>query len=155
MSPNTEQIAVQTAFKKSRAFKGPKANLIRDDYDFQYGENNTLKVVKVGETDIVKEINSHAGEVGLVNVIKNAALHGTPLTAFAKTDDGVPVAVDENITMAELMEQSKANAEKYKSIADSLGVTVAQLQEAVKNGTLDQLINKPKDEEVKEDGANS
>lgn len=154
MSPKIGEKVVKTVYKNSRAVKAPDIKIVREDYDFQFGENNVLEVIKVGETDVFKEVQSHRDEVGLFNVIKNAALHGTPFSAFAKTEDGVPVAVDDNITMAELMEQSKANAEKYKSIADSLGITVAQLQEAVKNGTLEQLVNKPK-EEVKDDGSNS
>lgn len=114
---------------------------IKEDFELQYNKDHVVEKVKVGETDIQKEIESHVDEVGLVNVMKMAIAHGeNPYLKFNKTEDGVPVAVDENVTLDELLELSKKNEEKYGNIAKELGVSPDELVKAINSGKLQDLI---------------
>lgn len=114
---------------------------IKEDFELQYNKDHVVEKVKVGETDIQKEIESHVDEVGLVNVMKMAIAHGeNPYLKFNKTEDGVPVAVDENVTLDELLELSKKNEEKYGNIAKELGVSPDELVKAINSGKLQELI---------------
>lgn len=131
-----------------------KEVIIEEDFELQYNEQHIVEEVKVGETDLVKEVNSHINEVGLSNVIKNAIAHGEdPMTKFGKVEAGVPVALDINTTMDELLEQCNKNKEKYAEIAKNLGVSVEELQAAVASGSLDAIINKSVEEANQEGGA--
>lgn len=132
--------------------KGKEVQIvIREDYELQYNKDHIVEKVKVGETDIVKEVESHIGEAGLLNAIKNAIAHGEdPQVVYAKTEPGMPVSVPNNATLDDLLELSNQNKAKYAEIAKSLGVTVDELQKAIQTGTLDKLINKPVVEEEKE-----
>ena len=129
--------------------KGKEVQIvIREDYELQYNKDHIVEKVKVGETDIVKEVESHIGEAGLLNAIKNAIAHGEdPQVVYAKTEPGIGVSVPNNATMDDLLELSNQNKAKYAEIANTLGVTVDELQEAIQMGTLDKLINKPAEEE--------
>lgn len=132
--------------------KGQEVQIvIREDYELQYNKDHIVEKVKVGETDIVKEVESHIGEAGLLNAIKNAIAHGEdPQVVYAKTEPGMPVSVPNNATMDDLLELSNQNKAKYAEIAKTLGVSVDELQQAIQMGTLDKLINKPAEEEEKE-----
>lgn len=146
MSANTFKVG-KCPYLKSLSTAKEVEELVREDYTLEYNEDHEVVKVKVGETDIVKEVNSHVHEVGLVNVVKNAIAHGEdPLTKFCKTEPGVPVAINANATLDELLQVSNENAKKYAAIAAELGCSVDELKAAINNGTLDQLVNKPKEE---------
>lgn len=132
--------------------KGKEVQIvIREDYELQYNKDHIVEKVKVGETDIVKDVESHIGEAGLLNAIKNAIAHGEdPQVVYAKTEPGIPASVPNNATMDDLLELSNQNKAKYAELAKTLGVSVDELQQAIQMGTLDKLINKPVDEENKE-----
>lgn len=146
-----EKLPKKCPYPKSRSTGFEKEIVIREDYELEYDKDHIVQKVKVGETDIVKEVQSHKGEAGLLNAIKNAIAHGEdPSVIYAKTEPGVEFAIPNNATMDELIELSNQNKAKYAEIAKSLGVSVDDLQKAVANGTLDQLINKPAEEEKKD-----
>lgn len=131
-----------------------KQTIIQKQYELQYNDHHVVEEVEIDELDLIKEVNSHVNEVGLVNVFRNAIAHGEdPYTKFAKTEDGVPFAFDENATLDELIQESNKNKAKFEEVAKALGVSVDDIQNAVKNGTLDQLLKKPDvDDDKEKDG---
>ena len=116
--------------------------LIREDYGLQYNEHHQVEAVLEGETDLVKEANSHVNEVGLINAMRLAEAYGeNPFVKFGKYEAGIPVAVDPNATLDEINQVITEQTKKYEEIAKTLGVSVAALQEALKTqGGLEKLI---------------
>ena len=121
-----------------------KQTTIQKQYELQYNDHHVVEEVEIDELDLIKEVNSHVNKVGLVNVFQNAIAHGEdPYSKFVKTDDGVPFAFDENATLDDLINESNKNKAKFEEVAKQLGFSVADLQKAVQNGSLDQLLKKP------------
>lgn len=137
--------------KKKGTFKYQFENVV-EDFTLQYNEQHQVEKVKVGETDLIKEVNSHVNEVGLLNAYRLAIAHGEdPMVKFGKYEAGIPVAVDPNATLDEINEAIQEQSAKYAELAKTLGVSVADLQKAVQNGTIGDLIagaNAPKQEET-------
>ena len=128
-----------------------KQTTIQKQYELQYNDQHIVEEVEIDELDLIKEVNSHVNEVGLVNVFRNAIAHGEdPYTKFAKTEDGVPFAFDENATLDDLIQESNKNKAKLEEIAKTLGVSVDELIKAVQNGSLHQLLTKPDVDDNKE-----
>lgn len=126
---------------------------IREDYTLQYNEYHEVEAVKVGETDILKEINSHVNEVGLVNVMKLAIAHGeNPYTKFAKYEDGVPFAVDPNATLDDIQNLQKQNNDKLAELAKTLGLSVDDLAAKVNDGSIGDYIKNYHPEQSTQDG---
>lgn len=124
---------------------------VRKEYELQYNEDHIVEKVEVGETDLIKEVQSHKDEVGLINVVKNAIAHGEdPLTKFNKVGAGVPVSVDPNATFDELKEMMDADDKKYADIASSLGLSVDQLKAAIADGSIGQVIKASAASQVEE-----
>ena len=135
-----------------------KIDMIRveENFGLQYNEHHQVEAVKEGETDLVKDVNSHVDEVGLINAMRLAIAHGEdPYTKFGKYEAGIPVSLDPNATLDEINEALQTTTKKYEEIAKALGVSVNQLQEALKTpGEFEKLVaaaNAPKETaEVKE-----
>lgn len=126
--------------------------VIRENYELQYNEHHIVEKVKVGETDVVKEVESHIGEAGLMNAIKNALAHGEdPSVVYGKVEPGVSGSVPNNIVLDDLLELSQQNKAKFEEIAKSIGCSLEELQSAIKSGTLEDLVLKSKDDSVESD----
>ena len=129
---------------------------IEEEYELQYNKDHIVEKVKIGEVDIHKECCSHFDEVGLINAWKMAVAHGeNPLQKFAKLEPGVAASIDPNATLDEVNALIDGNNNKYADIAASLGITVEQLQAAVADGSIGQVIqNATAQQPAAEDGGN-
>ena len=115
--------------------------IIRQDYELQYNKDHIVEKVLVGETDRVKEVNSHFDEVGLVNVMKMALARGEdPLTKFNKTEDGVMFGIDPNMTKDDLISELSEISVKKSELAKTLGISLADFDAALANGTINDFI---------------
>lgn len=156
MSKSVKKVVVDPRLQKKKGTFKYRFDNVREDFELQYNEHHQVEKVKVGETDLIKEVNSHANEVGLLNAYRLAIAHGEdPMVKFGKFEAGIPVSIDPNATLDELNEAIQEQSAKYAELAKTLGVSVADLQEAVRNGTIGDLIagaNAPKQEETGKDG---
>lgn len=123
-------------------------NMIEERFDFQIAEGGKIERVSLGVFDLVKEVDSHKDEVGLINVLKLAQAKGIDSDIFAKTEPGLMVDVPEIDTFDDLL-KAKASADaKLKAIAGEYGLTTEQLINAVQSGNTD--ILKKEEPKVKE-----
>lgn len=109
---------------------------VEERWDFQIGENGQVERISLGEFDLLKEVDSHKGEVGLLNCLKLAEARGVSLDTFAKKEDGLMADVGDINTLDDLINAKAAADAKLKAIADQYGLTVAQLTEVLKTGVL-------------------
>lgn len=123
-------------------------SMYEERFDFQIEENGKIGRVSLGTFDLVKEVNSHNGEVGLINVIKLAEARGVDIGIFGKTEPGLMVDVSGIDTVDDLIQAQADNQAKLQEFADTLGISVDELVNAVKSG--DTSILTPKAEEKKE-----
>lgn len=130
------------------AFKPFKA--VEERFDFQFAENGKIEIISLGEFDLVKEVESHKGEVGLLNRLAIAQSRGLPLDSFAKTEPGVMADVGDIETFDDLV-KAQADAEnKLSAIAKQFGITTEQLIAIAKAGKLDSLTVANAEDENKE-----
>lgn len=116
--------------------------VIEEREDFQIGEDGKVERVSLGEFDLVKEIQSHNGEVGLINALKLAEARGIDVSTFSKTEPGIMADYSDIDTLDDLL-KAKADADaKLASIADAYGLTVEQLAQVLKTGDLSSLKEK-------------
>ena len=59
---------------------------------------------------------------------------------FKKVEDGIPFAVDVNATLDDLKDLQAANDNKLDEIAKSLGLTSEALVKAMRDGSINQVI---------------
>lgn len=148
--PNTVKTVDQCPYPVARKVFQPVFNPIEERFDFQFTENGGVEIVSVGSVDLVKEVESHKNEVGLINCLKLAEARGVSLETFAKTEPGLMADVVEVNTFDDLL-KAKADADSQLSkIASEYGLTVDQLIQAVKSGEVDKLQKKEDIEEEKE-----
>ena len=124
--------------------------VIRDEYELQYNKEHIVEKVKVGETDLIKEVDSHVNEVGLINVVRLAIARGEdPSIKFAKDEPGIMAAIDPNASAEEISEYLSSLESKYSDIAQSLGVSVEELKASLGDQSkFEALIASSKKEEV-------
>lgn len=138
----------------------PKFNPIIEEFKFDYGPKGLIKVVPNGKIDVQKEVQSHANECGLVNIIKLAVAHGIdPASApFAKKEKGIdttlfPESYDE---LFKALEKGKQAKDKVDNLAKALGKTsdeiLAAAQEGKLNGMIEEYVKtlQPKEEKPKD-----
>lgn len=124
--------------------------IIETREDFQIEINGKIGRVSLGEFDTVKEVNSHNGEVGLVNAIKLATARGIDPSTFAKTEPGLMVDLSDINTVDDLLKKQQVANDKLAEMAKTLGITPEELVEAVKQGDMSKLT--PKHEEGSSEG---
>ena len=117
-------------------------NMFEERFDFQFEENGKLGRKSLGVFDLVKEVNSHNGEVGLINCLKLAQARGIDQSIFAKREPGFMVDLSGIETVDDLIQKQKENDAKLQDFADKYGLTVQQLLNIVQSGDFESLKSK-------------
>ena len=144
-----KRIEIKPVYLKSKSKGFRKTSNIVTDYDLQYNDAHETVIVEIGTRDLDKEVQSHIGEVGLYNVIKQAIAHGQdPYLAFRKDEPGIPFAIDENATMDDIVNGANLNKAKLEEFAKGLGLTVDDLVKALNEGTVQDLLTKAVSEQA-------
>ena len=84
------KVVAQCPYRVSREVAPVKSIIVEERFDFQIEESGKIGRVSLGEFDLLKEVDSHKDEVGLINCLKMAVAKGLdPSTAYAKTEPGL------------------------------------------------------------------
>lgn len=113
-------------------------------YEFQINdETDQLETVFVETVDIDKEVQSHADEVGIINVIKLATAMGVnPLTnPFGKKTDGSSIMTEDIETFDDIKQMAANSQSKIDEIAKTLGITSEELVKGLESGSVQSLID--------------
>lgn len=110
--------------------------MIEERFDFQIGENGQIERVSLGEFDLVKEVQSHKGEVGLINCLKLAEARGIDPITFAKTEPGIMADIGDVDTLDDLIKAKAAADAKLSALAAQYGITTEKLIAALKDGSI-------------------
>ena len=129
------KVVAQCPYRVSREVAPVKSIIVEERFDFQIEESGKIGRVSLGEFDLLKEVDSHKDEVGLINCLKMAVAKGLdPSTAYAKTEPGLMADPGDIDTMDDLIQAKAAADAKLAKIAEGYGLTVDQLVAMLKNG---------------------
>ena len=134
--PKTDSVGLvlKCPYFHRKATTPEQVNIV-ERHDFQMKEDGQVDIISLGTFDTSKEVQSHNGEVGLINVLKLAQARGLDSGLFAKTEPGLMVDLSDIDTVDDLIQKQAANTKKLEEIAASVGMTVDELIAAVQNGS--------------------
>lgn len=135
-----------------------KCNNMVSHYDFQINDkSNQLETVFIETVDIDKEVQSHADEVGLINVIKLASAMGVnPNDApFAKKIDGSNVMTEDIETFDDIKNLGVSSKTKLDEIASKLGLTSEELVKGIESGNYESLVQLVESKKVASEGGDN
>lgn len=143
-----KRLPYRTVVANPNAIKYP---MIEERKDFQFAENGNIEIVSLGTFDLVKEVDSHKDEVGLINALRLAEARGLGIDSFVKQDNGFDVDIPEIDTFDDLIKARESADAKLAAIAKDYGLTPDQLVNVVKLGQFDKL-QKPVIEDNQSEG---
>lgn len=128
------KVVAQCPYRVARDVAPIKPIIVEERFDFQIEENGQVGRVSLGEFDLLKEVDSHKDEVGLINCLKLAEARGIDPKTFAKTEPGLMADVGDIDTMDDLILAKEQADAKLAKIAESYGLTTEQLLTMLQRG---------------------